>query len=118
MLRREDRHAMAEIESYFARAVPNPTPEGRPFIEDSVGFGGPQLELKVPIISSKRPVAVIFRSWDETANVLESNLYFAGRVNRRLAAIASKAGFERTVFSDRHTTVFRNRGGAERQRSA
>jgi len=116
MLRREDRDAIAEIESYFARAIPNP--DDRPFIEESLGFGGPQLELKVPIISSKRAVAVIFRSWDPTANVLESNLYFAGRVNSRLAAIASKAGFERTVFSDRHATVFRNQRGAAQQRSA
>ena len=118
MLRREDRDAIAELERYFARAIPNPTPEGRPFIEESLGFGGPQLELRVPIISSKRSVAVIFRSWDATRNVLESNLYFAGRVNDRLFAIASKAGFERTVFSDRHATVFRNRRGAARQRSA
>lgn len=118
MLRREDRDAIAEIERYFARAIPNPTPEGRPSIEESLGFGGPQLELKVPIISSKRSVAVIFRSWDATRNVLESNLYFAGRVNDRLFAIASKAGFERTVFSDRHATVFRNRRGAARQRTA
>ena len=116
MLRREDREAIAAIESYFARAIPNP--ESRPFIEESLGFGGPQLELKVPIISSKRPVAVIFRSWDPTGNVLESNLYFAGRVNGRLTAIASKAGFERIVFSDRHATVFRNPREAARQRSA
>lgn len=118
MLRREDRDAIAEIERYFALAIPNPTPEGRPYIEESLGFGGPQLELRVPIISAKRSVAVIFRSWDATRDVLESNLYFAGRVNDRLFAIASKAGFERTVFSDRHATVFRNRRGAARQRTA
>ena len=118
MLRREDRDAIAALESYYARAIPNPTPEGRARIEESLGFGGPQLELVVPIISSRRPVAVIFRSWDAAANVLESNLYFAGRVNGRLTGIASRAGFDRIVFSDRHATVFRNQRGAARQRSA
>src|SRR5688572_13096564 len=80
MLRREDRDAIAEIESYFARAIPNP--DDRPFIEESLGFGGPQLELKVPIIRSQRAVAVFSRACGRTATVLASDLNFAGRTHR------------------------------------
>lgn len=118
MLRREDRAALEDIAAFFARAIPNPTPEGRPYIEDSVGYGGPQLELKVPIISSRRSVAVVFRSWDPARGSLQSNLYLAGTVNDRLAAVVKGAGFEKTVFNDGVSTVFRNRHGGARQRSA
>lgn len=118
MLRREDRSAMEAIQAYFARALPNPVPGGRPYIEESLGYGGPQIELKVPIISERRSVAVIFRSWDAGRSVLESNLYFAGTVNDRLAGIVSSAGFELRAYSDRRSTVFRSKRGAERQQSA
>ena len=118
MLRREDRAAMEAIEAYFARAIPNPLPGGRPYMEESLGYGGPQLELKVPVISERRAVAVIFRSWDPARSVLESNLYFAGTVNDRLASIVASAGFELRAFSDGRSTVFRSRRGAERQQSA
>ncbi len=118
MLRREDRAAMEAIQAYFARALPNPVPGGRPYIEESLGHGGPQLELKVPIISSRRSVAVIFRSWDTARSVLESNLYFAGTVNDRLAGITTSAGFDLRAFSDGQSTVYRSRRGAERQQSA
>ena len=116
MLRREDRAAMEAIRAWFARALPNPA--ARPYIEESLGYGGPQLELKVPIISERRSVAVIFRSWDAGRSVLESNLYFAGTVNDRLAAIVASAGFELRAYSDRRSTVFRSKRGAERQQSA
>ena len=118
MLRREDRAALEDIASWFARAIPNPTPEGLPFIEDSVGYGGPQLELKVPIISSRRSVAVIFRSWDSEQCCLLSNLYLAGTVNDRLGDVVRRAGFERMAFGDGVSTVYRNRQGGARQRSA
>jgi hypothetical protein len=118
MLRREDRAAMEAIQAYFARALPNPVPGGRPYIEESLGYGGPQIELKVPIISERRSVAVIFRSWDAGRSVLESNLYFAGTVNDRLSGIVSSAGFELRAYSDRRSTVFRSKRGAERQQSA
>ena len=118
MLRREDRAAMEAIEAYFARAIPNPVPGGRPYMEESLGYGGPQLELKVPVISERRSVAVIFRSWDPARSVLESNLYFAGTVNDRLASIVASAGFELRAFSDGRSTVFRSRRGAARQQSA
>lgn len=118
MLRREDRGALEEIAAYFARAIPNPTPEGRPYIEDSVGYGGPQLELKVPIVSSRRSVAVVFRSWDAERACLQSNLYIAGTVNDRLGEVVRRAGFERSAFNDGVSTVFRNRRGSARQRTA
>lgn len=118
MLRREDRAAMEAIRAYFARALPNPVPGGRPYIEESLGYGGPQIELKVPLISEKRSVAVIFRSWDAGRSVLESNLYFAGTVNPRLSGIVASAGFELRAYSDRRSTVFRSKRGTERQQSA
>jgi len=118
-LRREDEEAMAALEKFFARAIPNPTPEGRPFTTGTLGYGGPQLELYVPIVGTKDPVAVVARSWNPASETLESNLFFAGSVTGRLADVVSKAGFERAgEHSDEGFTVFRNRQEMARQRTA
>ncbi len=118
-LRREDAEAMAELQKYFARAIPNPTPDGRPFIAETLGYGGPQLELFVPILGMREPVAVVARSWNPVSEALESNLFFGGGVTGRLARIVSSSGFERDArSSDAGFTVYRNRQEMARQRTA
>jgi hypothetical protein len=115
---REDRQAVTAIERYFARAIPNPTREGRPFVEETLGHGGPQLELYVPIVSSRTPVAVLARNWDPAVKALVSNLLFAGTVEGRLSDIVQKLGFEQTGGRpDGSVTVFRNVRGFVRQRA-
>jgi hypothetical protein len=119
MLTREDRNAAGMIENFFARSIPVPTSEGRTFTKETIGHAGPQLEVYVPIVSTRRPVAVLARSWDSSSGCLESNIFFNGAVDGRLAEIVAKMGFERTdLFSDRGFTVFRNRRGSFRRRSA
>ena len=44
-LRQEDSKAMEQLASYFAKAIPVPTAEGRVVVKESMGYGGPQLEL-------------------------------------------------------------------------
>jgi hypothetical protein len=117
IVRGEDREAMAVLERFFARAIPNPTSDGRPFVEETLGHGGPQLELRVPILSTKTPVAVLARTWDPVDRCLESNLYFFGAVDGRLAKIVSATGFE-SKGSSSDFTLYRNRQGFARRRSA
>ncbi|MGK2961462.1 MAG: hypothetical protein ACSLFK_04855 [Gemmatimonadaceae bacterium] len=119
VLRKEDESAMEALETFFARAIPNPTADGRPFITGTMGYGGPQLELYVPILGTRDPVAVVARSWNPASEVLESNLFFAGAVTGRLAEVVSRAGFERTsAQNDGGFTVFRDRQEMARQRTA
>ena len=118
MLRREDRDAMEAIEWYFARAIPN-GPEGKPFIRESLGPGGPQLELIVPIISTRRPVAILGRIWEPASQALESVLAIFGAVEGRLAGVVAKTGFERASEpGNPEVTVFRNHRRFSRQRAS
>ena len=116
---RDDYEAIKAIERFFARAIPNPTADGRPFVQESLGHGGPQLELYVPIVSSHRPVAVLARNWDPVEKALVANLFFAGSVGGRLAEIVRNLGFENTGIS-RHggLSIYRNRRGFFRQRAS
>jgi hypothetical protein len=116
---RDDHEAMKAIERFFARAIPNPTPDGRPFVQESLGHGGPQLELYVPIVSSHRPVAVLARNWDPVERALVANLFFAGSVGGRLAEIVRNLGFENTGTSrNGGLSIYRNRRGFFRQRAS
>ena len=109
-LRSEDEAAIKMLQAFFARAIPNPTPDGRPFIRETLGYGGPQLELYVPIVGTKEPVAVVARTWNPASEALESQLFFAGAVAGRLADVVSRAGFEMIgPPNDAGLTVFRNR---------
>lgn len=118
MLRKDDREAMSVLAAYFARAIPAPTPEGRVYTRETAGYGGPQLELFVPVLSCKSPVAVLARSWDTEAEDLEALLFFFGVVNPRLSGIVGKLGFERRDEEPNpHLTIFRNRRRFARQRA-
>ena len=118
LLRKEDKETMSALGAYFARAIPTPTSDGRVSIKETVGYGGPQLELFVPVLSCKSPVAVLARSWDSEAEDLEALLFFFGAVNGRLTGIVSKLGFERSDEpKDGDLTVFRNRRRFARQRA-
>lgn len=108
MLRREDREAMDKLESFFARAIPNPGPDSRASVEETLGHGGPQLELRVPILRTRRPIAVLARRWDSNDRLLESDLYFFGSVDERLEKLVGKLGFEYSSSSPTYT-AFRNR---------
>lgn len=114
----DDRRTMTTIEKYFARAIPNPTKDGRPYVAETLGHGGPQLELFVPIVSAYRPVAVLARNWDPAENALVSQLFFAGTVEGRLGEIVRNLGYEQTGGSSSGSlTVFRNRRGFIRKRA-
>ena len=108
MLRREDREAMDALETFFAKAIPNPGPDSRASVEETLGHGGPQLELKVPILRTQKPIAVLARRWDSNDKVLESDLYFFGSVDERLEKLVTKLGFEYSSSSSSYT-AFRNR---------
>ena len=116
MLRREDHEVMARLKAMFARAIPNPTPDGRPFIEETLGHGGPQLELRVPILRTHKPVAVLARSWDPVDSVLESTIFFFGTVDERLEKLLMKFGFEDSSSSTEYT-AFRNHQDFVRRRA-
>jgi hypothetical protein len=93
-LGKDDRDVMHRIESYFARAIPVPDDEGRACIKETMGHGGPQLELYVPVLSSNNPVAILALSWNSGHNSLESTLFFFGNVPRRLADVVVRSGFD------------------------
>ena len=115
----DDYESMKEIERFFALAIPNPSVKGRPFVKESLGHGGPQLELYVPIVSSHRPVAVLARNWDPVEKSLVANLFFAGSVGGRLAEIVRNLGFENTGISrNGGLSIYRNRRGFFRQRAS
>ena len=107
LLRKEDRQAMDMLATYFARAIPVPTPDGRVTVRESLGHGGPQLELYVPVLSSKNPVAVLARNW-HSGQDLEADLFFFGAPDGRLASIVKKLGFlRRDDVPNTDVSVFR-----------
>lgn len=113
VLRREDHEVMARLKAMFARAIPNP--EGRPFIDETLGHGGPQLELRVPILRTHKPIAVLARSWDPVDSLLESTIFFFGTVDERLEKLLLKYGFEYSS-STTEFTAFRNHQDFTRRR--
>jgi len=118
-LSKEDREVMRRIESYFARAIPVPDDEGRACIKETMGHGGPQLELYVPVLSNLNPVAICAVSWSSQNNALESTLFFFGNVPRRLADVVVKSGFDRGEAAGKESlAVFRKRRSFAALRSA
>ena len=106
-LRRQDREAIDALATYFARAIPVPGEDGRVRTEESFGYGGPQLELYVPVLSEKTPVAVLVRNWHSSGD-LEADLFFFGAPDGRLAAIVKKLGFKkRDEPETAHVTIYR-----------
>jgi len=105
---------MARLKTMFARAIPNP--EGKPFIDETLGHGGPQLELHVPILRTHKPVAVLARSWDPVDSLLESTIFFFGTVDERLEKLLLKYGFEYSS-STADFTAFRNHQDFTRRRA-
>jgi hypothetical protein len=107
-LGKDDREVMHRIQSYFARAIPVPDDEGRASIRETMGHGGPQLELYVPVLSSHNPVAILAVNWNSENNALESNVFFFGNVPRRLSDVVVKSGFDRVGGGSREgLDVFR-----------
>ena len=118
-LRREDHEAMDMLAMYFARAIPVPTDEGRVTIRESAGNGGPQLELYVPVLSAKNPIAVLARDWHADGAGLEASLFFFGAPDGRLAAIVSKLGFVARKDNDAvGVTVFQSKRISFRKRAS
>jgi hypothetical protein len=106
----DDRDVMHAIETYFARAIPVPDDEGRACIKETMGHGGPQLELYVPVLSSHNPVAIFAASWNSQKNALESSVFFFGNVPPRLADVVLRWGFDRGDSDNKDgLTVFRKR---------
>ncbi|HEX6574517.1 MAG TPA: hypothetical protein VF042_06055 [Gemmatimonadaceae bacterium] len=98
-LRTEDREVIDKLATYFAKAIPVPTDEGRVVVKESFGYSGPQLELYVPVLSEKSPVAVMIRSW-HSGDDLDADLYFFGAADGRLATILGRLGFKQRGDSD------------------
>ena len=117
-LRSEDHHAMDELAKYFSKAIPVPTLEGRVLIKESFGYGGPQLELFVPVLSEKSPAAILIRNW-HSGDDLEADLFFYGATDGRLATILNRLGFiKRSDVEASAGSVFRQRQPAARQRAS
>jgi hypothetical protein len=118
LLGQSDRDSMEALSRYFARAIPTPDKDSRVFVMDTLGHGGPQLELFVPVLSSKSPIAVLARSWDVTSQTLDPTIFFFGVVNPAVLAIVAKLGFEtHDESTDKTMMVFRNRKQASRRRA-
>jgi hypothetical protein len=118
MLQWQDREAMESLAKFFARAIPNPEPDGKVSVRETPGHGGPQLELYVPVLSTQSPIAVLARNWDPDTSRLESQLFFFGNLNARLAEVVSRAGFEPMKSGEKCLTAFRNRRGVTQHLSA
>lgn len=119
LLGQSDRESMEALARYFARAIPAPDRDGKVFVMDTLGHGGPQLELFVPVLSSKSPIAVLARSWDVTSQTLDPTLFFFGVVNPAVLAIVAKLGFEtHDESTDKTMMVFRNRKQTSRRRAS
>ena len=119
LLGQSDRESMDALSRYFARAIPAPDKDGKVFVMDTLGHGGPQLELFVPVLSSKSPIAVLARSWDVTSQTLDPTLFFFGVVNPALLAIVAKLGFDtHDESTDKTMMIFRNRKQASRRRAS
>jgi len=117
-LRSEDHEAMDQLAKYFSKAIPVPTPEGSVLIKQSFGYGGPQLELFVPVLSEKSPAAILIRNW-HSGDDLEADLFFYGATDGRLATILNKLGFiKRSDVDTTAGSVFRQRRPPARQRAS
>ena len=117
-LKPEDRETMQTLATYFAKAIPVPTEDGRVTVTETIGYGGPQLELYVPVLSCKNPVAVLVRNW-HAAGSLEADLHFFGAPDGRLAAILTRLGFKKR--GDLHysgTSVYQNAKPADHKRAS
>lgn len=118
LLGQSDRESMDALAKYFARAIPAPDRDGKVFVMDTLGHGGPQLELFVPVLSSRSPIAVLARSWDVGSQTLDPTLFFFGVVNPAVLAIVAKLGFEtQNESTDKTMMVFRNRKQTSRRRA-
>ena len=117
-LRSEDHEAMDKLAKYFSKAIPVPTAEGRVSVKESFGYGGPQLELFVPVLSEKSPAAILIRNW-HSGEDLEADLFFYGATDGRLATILNKLGFiKRSDVDATAGSVFRQRHPPARQRAS
>lgn len=116
--RDEDHEVMKKLATFFSRAIPVPTTEGRVVTRESFGYGGPQLELYVPVLSEKSPVAVLIRNW-HSGDDLEADLFFYGAPDGRLATILGRLGFiERNDVDASAGPVFRQRSNVSRRRAS
>jgi hypothetical protein len=115
-LRDEDRESMDLLARYFAQAIPCPTPDGRVRVVESVGYAGPQLAIYVPVLSDKTPMAVITRNW-HGGHDLETDLFFFGAPDGRLAAMVSRLGFLPRRQQEKGVTIFRHAAGTRRRAS-
>jgi hypothetical protein len=115
-LRDEDRESMDLLARYFAQAIPVPTPDGKVRIVESVGHAGPQLAIYVPVLSEKTPVAVITRNW-YSGRELETDLFFFGAPDGRLAAMVARLGFLPRRQQEKGVTIFHHVSPARRRAS-
>lgn len=117
-LRKQDHEAISRLATYFAKAIPVPTEDGRVRAIESMGYGGPQIELYVPVLSEKTPVAVLVRNW-HTSGDLEADLFFFGAPDGRLAQIVKKLGFvQRNEPQPPQVMVYRNSNDVPRKRAS
>ena len=117
-LRKQDREAIDRLATYFAKAIPVPTADGRVRTQETMGYGGPQLELFVPVLSEKTPVVVLVRNW-HTSGDLEADLFFFGAPDGRLAQIVKKLGFVlRLELQPPQVMVYRNSLDVPRKRAS
>jgi hypothetical protein len=117
-LRKQDHEAIDRLATYFAKAIPVPTEDGRVRIVESAGYGGPQIELFVPVLSEKTPVVVLARNW-HTSGDLEADLFFFGAPDGRLAQIVKQLGFvQRHEPQPPQVIVYRNSLDIPRKRAS
>jgi len=115
-LRKQDHEAVELLATYFSRAIPVPTPDGRVRVVETLGHCGPQLELYVPVLSSRTPIAILVRNWHSTD--LESDLFFLGATDGRLAAVVKKLGFVRRDEPENAKVTVFHRGHEVSQKRA
>jgi hypothetical protein len=101
----QDRNAVDLLARHFAQAIPVPTPEGKVRIVESEGHGGPQLAVYVPVLSERNPAAVLTKNW--RSGELETDLFFFGALDGRLAAMVSRLGFTDQRDAEPGVTVFK-----------
>jgi hypothetical protein len=116
-LRAEDREAIDLLARYFAQAIPVPTTDGRVRVVESVGHAGPQLAIYVPVLSDNTPVAVITRNW-YSGTELETDLFYFGALDGRLAAMVSKLGFNQRRAQEKGVTVFQHVSAPPKRRAS
>jgi hypothetical protein len=116
-LRSKDRESIDLLARYFAQAIPVPTPDGRVRIVESMGYAGPQLAIYVPVLSDNAPVAVLTRNW-YSGTELETDLFFFGALDGRLAAMVSQLGFHPRGAQQKGITVFQHVATPRRKRAS